>query len=139
MAPAPGAPAPGMPGPYPGMPQGAAPAQPAAPARQPTTASDPSNAGADTLPAAMSSIVNALKAVQTGLGQCASKAEVVELRNLLLGIGRTQNALLVLLMTMCESNTGMSKDQQAQLIDASLKAGEPEKWFESLGTQQGKG
>jgi hypothetical protein len=107
--------------------------------RQPTTASDPSNAGADTLPSAMSSIVSALRAVQTGLGQCASKAEMVELRNLLLGIGRTQNALLLLLMTMCESNIGMSKDQQAQLIDASLKAGEPEKWFESLGAHQGKG
>jgi hypothetical protein len=103
------------------------------------TQSDPGNTGSDALTSTMGSIVSALKAVQTGLGQCASKAEMTELRNLLLGIGRTQNALLVLLMNMYESNAGMPKDQQAQLIDASLKAGEPEKWFESLGTQQGKG
>lgn len=129
---------PGMPGQYPGMPPGAPPAQPAAPMRQPMTQSDPSNAGADALPAAMGNIVNALKAVQAGLGQCASKAEILELRNLLIGMAQTQNALLVLLMDLCEPHLGLSKDQQAQKVDVELRSGEPEKYFESL-NQQGKG
>ena len=117
--------------------------QPVPAGRQPSTPTDPSNSGAaatsTALPNALTNIVSALKAIQNGLSQCASKAEINELRGLLLGACRTQNAILVLLMRLSEPHIGLPMDAMARMIDTALKDGEPEKWFENLGDGLGKG
>jgi len=135
----PGAPAsvPQQPGAMRPMPAAVAPAAQPPVARQPTTAADPTNAGAAVpanmaLPNALTGIASALKAVQTGLSQCASKADV-------LAVTRTQNAILVLLMRLSEPHIGLEMPAMAQMIDAALRDGEPEKWFEGLGGGLGKG
>jgi hypothetical protein len=87
----------------------------------------------------MPNVVKALKAIQEGLSQCASADDVQELRRQVMGMATTQNAVLVALLRVAEANLGLQPPDMARMIDAALKGGEPEKWFETLGDGSGKG
>jgi hypothetical protein len=115
-------------------------AQPAAmPAgRQPSTPSDPNNTGSTAAANALTNVVSALKTIQNGLAQCPGKADIAELRDLIIKVCATQNAILILLMRLAEPHLGLPTEALAQLIDAAVKSGEPEKWFEGIGNSLGK-
>lgn len=99
--------------------------QPPAIMRQPSTYGDPANTG---------------KQVQQINNPVLTSAEVArydELKKTVLGIARTQNMLMNLVLELASSQLGVTKPILAKMLVGYAQAGEPEKFFD-VGSLQGK-
>lgn len=89
-------------------------------ARAPSTTGDPGNAG-----------------VQATYGQNAQAQQIEELKSIVLGMGRTQNMLMLLVLELAQNQLGFDKASLAALAVKNSLAGEPENLFEAA-VNQGK-
>ena len=106
--------------------------------RQPQTPADPGNNGNAVL-STLTRMHQALEAVNKALGDRASSAEVEDLRNLIVGLGRTQSLMFILLLELGEKTLEMDKGTLCRMVAAASDQGEPENLLNATLGGQGKG
>ena len=120
------------------QPQATSPApQAPGPQRQPQTGG--ADAGSGAMVTTLTRMHQALEAVNKELGNRASSAEVEDLRNMIVGLGRTQSLMLILLLELGEKSLELDKATLCRMIAAASDQGEPENLLSTVLGAPGKG
>lgn len=72
---------------------------------------------------------------QTSGDPTNTRSEIEQLKSILLGMGRTQNMLTLLVLELCQNQLGMDKPSLAALAVKNSQQGEPERLFEQAASQ----